>query len=370
MPADNPGPRNDPGPRDAAGGGGAHLDLTIVIPAFNEEARLAEGLERLHGAVRAGAIDPERTEVILVDDGSTDGTAQVADELLAGYPHHLVHRVATNRGKGAAVRTGISLARSTLCAHMDADMAIDPISVSDLRLELRAHEVAIGSRALPGSMVDGRYVVRSLMGRLFNRMVTAGTRLRFADTQCGFKGFRTPVARLLFHLVEIDRFAFDVEVLARAAELGLGIAEIPVHWKNVPGSSIHPLHDAVTMVADVARVRLDPGRRPTVTSLWLPGTTGTTGTTGRGENIDDTLAALAEIVTSRTGRAPLPVVRTPSGGAGVLLALVDPVVAAAVTADARRHLGSAGLQVRRVRAADLARSGPLSGRIDAITDIA
>ena len=359
-------PADDPGPRDAADGAGAHLDLTIVIPAFDEEARLAEGLERLHGAVRAGAIDPDRTEVILVDDGSADGTAQLAGQLLAGYPHHRVHRVATNRGKGAAVRTGVSLARSTLCAHMDADMAIDPISVSDLRLELGTHEVAIGSRALPGSMVDGRYVVRSLMGRLFNRMVTAGTRLRFADTQCGFKGFRTPVARLLFHLVEIDRFAFDVEVLARAAELGLGIAEIPVHWKNVPGSSIHPLHDAVTMVADVARVRLDPGRRPTVTSLWLPGTTGTT---GRGANIDDTLAALVEVVISRTGPAPLPVVRTPSGGAAVLLALVDPVVVAAVTADARRHLGPAGLQVRRVRAADLARSGPLSGRIDAITDI-
>ncbi len=354
-------PTDSSGLEHAADGRWADLDLSIVIPAFNEEARLTEGLERLHGAVRAGAINPDRTEVILVDDGSADGTARLAAELLAGYPHHRVHRLDVNRGKGAAVRAGVSLARGALCAHMDADMAIEPTSASDLRTELLSHEVAIGSRALPGSMVDGHYVVRSLMGKLFNRMVTAGTRLRFADTQCGFKGFRTPVARLLFHLVEIDRFAFDVEVLLRAAELGLRIAEIPVHWKNVPGSSIHPLHDAATMVADVARVRLDPRRRPTVTSLSLPGSPGTG---------DHALTTLVTIVTSHTGRVPLPVVRTPGEGTAVLLPLVDPVILAAVTADARRQLDPAGLRVRRVRASDLTRSGPLSGRIGSINDIA
>ena len=93
------------------------------------------------------------------------------------------------------------------------------------------------------------------MGRLFNRLVTTGTGLGLQDTQCGFKAFRTPAARLLFHLVPIDRFAFDVELLARARRLGLRITEVPVQWKNVPGSTIHPLHDSLTMLSDVYRSR-------------------------------------------------------------------------------------------------------------------
>ncbi len=342
-------------------GGDSGLDLSIVVPAYNEEARLAEGLARLDAAVDAGAVDPERTEVILVDDGSTDGTAELASRLLAVFPHHRVHRTTVNRGKGAAVRTGIGLARGAACAHMDADMAIDPRSVADLRSGLHHHDVVIGSRALAGSMVDGRYIVRSLMGRLFNRLVTIGTGLRFADTQCGFKGFRTPVARLLFHLVEIDRFAFDVEVLARAAELGLDIAEIPVHWKNVPGSSIHPLHDAVTMVRDVALVRLDPSRRPTVTMLTVPHRRDPAG--------DGAARVLADLVTGRIGPVPLPVVRTPTS-TSVLLALVEPVTVAAICAQARQELAGDGVDIRRMRAADLARAGSLRGNVGSILGLA
>ena len=107
-------------------------------------------------------------------------------------------------------------------------------------------------------MVDGTYAVRAVMGRLFNRLVTTGTGLGLQDTQCGFKAFRTPVARLLFHLVPIDRFAFDVELLARARRLGLEVTEVPVQWKHVPGSTIHPLHDSVTMLSDVYRSRFGP----------------------------------------------------------------------------------------------------------------
>ena len=139
----------------------------------------------------------------------------------------------------------MTAARGRYTAYMDADMAIDPRAIPLLIAALGDADIAIGSRALAESMVESRYVLRSLMGRMFNRLVTVGTDLHLDDTQCGFKAFRTPVARLLFHLVRIDRFAFDVEILARARRLGLSIAQVPVQWKHVPGSSIQPMRDSV-----------------------------------------------------------------------------------------------------------------------------
>src|ERR1019366_5918954 len=201
------------------------LDLSIIVPAFNEAPRLAEGMRRFETAVAEGAVDVGRTEVLFVDDGSTDGTAAAAEELLAPLPHHRVVRHPVNLGKGAAVRTGVSLARGGYTAYMDADMAIDPRAIPLLLDGLATHDLAIGSRALPDSMVESTYAVRTVMGRLF-------------------------------HLVRIDRFAFDVEILARARRLGLGITEVPVNWRHVPGSTIHPLDDSITMFIDVYRSRL------------------------------------------------------------------------------------------------------------------
>ena len=146
-------------------------------------------------------MDLERTEVVVVDDGSTDETAATARQLLAPLPHHRVISLPVNRGKGAAVRTGVALARGPYVAYMDADMAIDPRAVPLLLDGLGSNDLAIGSRALADSMVEGTYAVRAVMGRLFNRLVTTGTGLGLHDTQCGFKAFRTPAARLLFHLV-------------------------------------------------------------------------------------------------------------------------------------------------------------------------
>ena len=196
------------------------IRLSVVVPAFNEAYRLGDGFERFRAAVRTGAVDLDDTEVIVVDDGSDDDTAARARTLLADLPHHRVIRLPSNQGKGAAIRTGIRAARGTSTAYMDADMAIDPRAIPLLLDRLVANEAAIGSRSLPDSMVESRYMLRPLMGRLFNRLVTAGTDLDFLDTQCGFKAFRTEVARLLFHLVPIDRFAFDVEVLARRRSPG------------------------------------------------------------------------------------------------------------------------------------------------------
>ena len=134
------------------------------------------------------------------------------------------------------MRTGVAQARSTYTAYMDADMAIDPRAIPVLVDGLRTNDLAIGSRALADSMVESSYAMRSVMGQLFNRLVTTGTGLGLHDTQCGFKAFHTPVARLLFHLVRIDRFAFDVEVLARAHQLGLGSPRSPSSGRTWPAA--------------------------------------------------------------------------------------------------------------------------------------
>jgi glycosyltransferase involved in cell wall biosynthesis len=333
-------------------------ELTIVVPAFNEAHRLEEGMGRFDDAVSAGAVDLDRTEVVVVDDGSTDRTAVVAEKLLATLPHQRVIRLPSNQGKGAAVRAGMAAARSPYVAYMDADMAIDPLAVPSLLDGLGQHDVAIGSRALRDSMVETTYVVRSLMGRLFNEIVTTGTGLGLKDTQCGFKAFRTPVGRLLFHLVRIDRFAFDVEILARARELGLDVTEVPVHWKHVEGSTVHPLHDSFAMLSDVHRSRRGRLVGPPVGVLTItPKRTS-----------DDTVA-----LTRRIGGllgpvldgAPVPVVRDPSR-VTVLLAMVDPVRVGRAHAALRAGLDDADVERRSFGLADLVRLGPLAGRLDPV----
>jgi hypothetical protein len=332
------------------------LQLTIVVPAFNEAHRLAAGMRRFETAVAAGAIDLDRTEVLVVDDGSTDATAPTAEKLLAALPHHRVLRLPFNQGKGAAVRAGVAASRSTYTAYMDADMAIDPLAVPLLLDGLGSFDIAIGCRALPDSMVETTYVVRTLMGRLFNELVTTGTGLGLKDTQCGFKAFRTPVARLLFHLVRIDRFAFDVEILARARRLGLTITEVPVHWKHVEGSTVHPLHDSLTMVADVYRSRRGLLAGPPVPTLAVR-------PTGVATPPPDLAGRVAAVLGEVLGGDPVPVVDD-GDGVVALLAMVDPAdVARARTALADRL---APLEViRRALPVDGLRAlGPLAGRLD------
>jgi hypothetical protein len=317
-------------------------ELTIVVPAFNEAHRLGDGMRRFDAAVADGAVDVKRTEVLVIDDGSTDQTASTARALLGHLPHHRVVSLPANQGKGAAVRTGVSLARGECTAYMDADMAIDPRAIPGLLRALETTEVAIGSRALPESMVDGTYAVRAVMGRLFNRMVTTGTGLDLHDTQCGFKAFRTPVARLLFHLVRIDRFAFDVEVLARARRLGLQVTEIPVHWKHVLGS-------------DVYRSRLGLLPTPPVPGIVV-----------RHPSDAGDAAQLAEraaaVVSTALAGVQVPVV-VDGPSVTVLLPLVEPTDSAAATSAIRAEF--AGLQVYRkdFTLEGLSALGPLAGRL-------
>ncbi len=237
------------------------LSLSIVIPAFNEAARLMDEAQRLHRAVVAGAIDPSSTELIVVDDGSSDDTAQRSEDLFAlSFPEMRVLRRDSNSGKGAAIRDGVAVARAPVVAFMDADMAVDPQQLPQLVAAVDRADIAIGSRSAPGSSVQSDSFRRAIMGRTFSRFVNVLTEMGIRDTQCGFKAFRTPVARLLFHGMLIERFAFDVELLHLARRLRLSVAEVPIHWRDVEGSAVRPVVDPVSMVIDVLRMRL--GRKP------------------------------------------------------------------------------------------------------------
>jgi hypothetical protein len=230
-------------------------ELTLVIPAYNEAGRFHAGMERLQGAISAGAVDPETTEFLVVDDGSTDDTSACARAAFAPFPHTRIIRLPQNRGKGAAVRAGVAAGSADLVVFADADMAIDPVQLPLFLRALSTHDLAIGSRAASGASVDRPSLRRSLMNRTFNGFVNAVTHVGLDDTQCGFKAFRGPTARLLFHCCRTDGWAFDVEILSLARRLGFSIAQVPVHWSRVRDSRVRSWADTPPMARDVLRAR-------------------------------------------------------------------------------------------------------------------
>ena len=238
---------------EAPNGAGCSLSLSLVIPAYNEEARLPAGMARLQRAVDVGSIDPLRTQFVVVDDGSSDATSERARALLSRYPHVQSVRFDRNRGKGAAVRAGVAAANAPVIAFADADMAIDPAQTPQFVAALDRADLAIGSRAASGASVDRPSISRSIMNRAFNRFVNVLTRVSLDDTQCGFKAFRAPGAKLLFHCSVTERMAFDVEILSLARRLGLSIEQVPVQWLRVRGSRVRSWSDSHSMVRDVLR---------------------------------------------------------------------------------------------------------------------
>jgi len=227
------------------------IELSVIIPAFNEAFRLPVAIDALRHHV-----DTSTTEIIVVDDGSDDGTAEIARRTGEWVKHLVVIEHETNLGKGAAVRTGVAAARGDVIAFIDADNATDLAALSPMVAALGPNVGAVfGSRHAPGSNVSGAPALRGLMGRVFNHVVqlAAGTTIR--DTQCGAKVFRAPAARLAFADTAIDGFAFDVEILRRLLALGLGVVEYPVTWQYVPGTKVR-LTTPLRMLHDIIRIRM------------------------------------------------------------------------------------------------------------------
>ncbi len=326
-----------------------HLKLSLVIPAFNEGLRFEAGVARLLVAVESGAIDVETTEFIVVDDGSTDDTTPVARALFAPFPHVQHIRLAQNRGKGGAVRVGVAAAGAPLIAFADADMAIDPSQTPHFTRALRGSSIAIGTRSASGASVDRPSLRRSLMNRTFNRLVNTLTRVSLDDTQCGFKAFRAPVAKLLFHCSVTERFAFDVEVLSLARRLGFSIAEIPVRWLRVKGSQIRPLKDARSMARDVVRAGRGAAWAPPVPSLAV--------TLGPGHVQGS--AGPVSLATLRTTLAPwLPVLESDEGLL-VLFPQMSETQIEATTAWIAAHGGGATLERSATTVTQLSHMAPL-----------
>jgi dolichyl-phosphate beta-glucosyltransferase len=323
------------------------LALSLVIPAYNEGGRLDDGVARLRVAIAAGAIDPETTEFIVVDDGSTDDTTARAGPLFAAFPHVQLIRLADNHGKGGAVRAGIAAATAPIIAFADADMAINPEQTPQFVRALAAADLAIGSRAASGASVNRSSLHRSLMNRAFNRLVNLLTNVGLDDTQCGFKAFRAPVAKLLFHCSVTDRFAFDVEILSLARRFGLVIAEVPVQWLRVQGSQIRPWTDARSMAGDVFRAgrRGAPSGEPVPTlSVKPPGAT---------QDAETSAAALSL-------PPGLPVLQGSDGGLLVLCPMMGDAGVEAAAAQIVARWPGVAVERTSLTVAQLCRLAPLS----------
>lgn len=237
-------------------------ELSIVIPAYNEELRLPTTLERI--AAYARKSDRE-VEVLVVDDGSTDRTAAVAESFRGKIPALRVVSNALNRGKGFSVRHGVRESRGRIVLFTDADLSA-PIEEADKLIDALAHfDLAIGSRAVNRSLITvHQSAFREFAGILFNKVVRVSLRLPFVDTQCGFKAFLRERCRILFEQQTIERFGFDPELLYLARHHGLRAVEIPVRWGHSPATKVSMLRDSLQMFLDVFKIRWNSllGRYP------------------------------------------------------------------------------------------------------------
>jgi glycosyltransferase involved in cell wall biosynthesis len=237
-------------------------ELTIVVPAYNEAARLGLSLSKI---VEYLGQNFESSELIVVDDGSSDDTAAVAEKSTTafGSVSTRVIRYEQNRGKGYAVRLGLLAAAAEVALFSDADLSTPITETPKLVDPIRSGkaDMTFGSRALDRTLIGVHQPWRREQGgRLFNLIVRAATRLPFRDTQCGFKAFRMAVCRPLIEAAQIDRFGFDVELIYVAHLAGLRLQEVPVRWDNDAASKVSVMRDSFQMVGEVQRVRRDAAR--------------------------------------------------------------------------------------------------------------
>jgi glycosyltransferase involved in cell wall biosynthesis len=231
--------------------------LSIVIPAYDEEKRLSGTLERITDYLKSGKW--KFSEVIVVDDGSRDGTVRVAERFRSRVRSVRALRNPGNRGKGYAVRHGMLEAKGEWTLFTDADLSTPIEELEKLwtaAQEARA-QVAIGSRALDRSLIGVHQpLFRESAGKLFNLTARVITGLPFWDTQCGFKLFETRAAREIFRRQQLERFGFDVEVLFIARKLGYSSIEVPVRWNDVAGTKVGAV-SGLSAFLDPLRVRVN-----------------------------------------------------------------------------------------------------------------
>ncbi len=226
--------------------------LSIVVPAYNEEARLPDSLTAI---TRFAAQQDYALEVLVIDNNSRDRTHAIAEDFAEQFP--FVHVICEGtQGKGAAVKTGMLAAKGDYRFICDADlsMPIDEI-VKFLPPQLDDYDIAIASREVEGAVRYGEPWHRHVMGRVFNTIVRLFAVSGFHDTQCGFKMFRADVAETLFPLQTMNGWSFDVEILHVAQKYGYRIIEVPINWYYKANTRIHPIRDSIEMFVEVFKIR-------------------------------------------------------------------------------------------------------------------
>jgi glycosyltransferase involved in cell wall biosynthesis len=238
------------------------VSLSIVIPAFNEGARLPRTFERIRHylnsrqAGQTASDKPVTIEILVVDDGSQDNTAEVVLSWQSALPGLRLLSNGVNRGKGYSVRHGMLEANGHIALFTDADLSAPIEEMGKLVEALASAEIAIGSRGVDRSLIETRQSnFRELAGITFNMLVRLITGIRFHDTQCGFKAFLLSNTRIVFEQQRIEGFGFDPEILFLAKHYGFRSVEIPVRWAHDPATKVHVVRDSFKMVADLLRIR-------------------------------------------------------------------------------------------------------------------
>jgi glycosyltransferase involved in cell wall biosynthesis len=230
------------------------MTFTFVVPAYNESVRLRPTLDEL---LRYTQEQNWGVEILVVNDGSTDDTAQIVREYGKLHPQVLLLENHGNRGKGYSVRNGMLHARGDICLFTDADLS-SPITEAQKLFDAISDgaDIAIGSRWLRTELqTEPQPLYRQLFGRIFNLVLRVILGLHFADTQCGFKAFRRDAAHRIFPLQKIERWGFDPELLFLARRAGMKVEEVPVLWAHSEGTRLNPLRDGIRMFLEVLRIR-------------------------------------------------------------------------------------------------------------------
>ncbi len=232
-------------------------ELSIVVPAYNEEERIARTLIELDRFLSEYGAS---YEIVVVDDGSTDGTVSLVGKMRREMPALRCLATRPNRGKGHAVRVGMLAARGSIRLMTDADGSTPAEEIPTLVEQIRAGttDIAIGSRYTGDASCERRQpFYRRWWSRLANRVVQATLVPGIRDTQCGFKAFSAEAAQRIFELTRIDGWAFDLEALALASRLDFSVIELGVHWADDPRSRISPLADALRVIRELISIRLN-----------------------------------------------------------------------------------------------------------------
>lgn len=230
------------------------MTYSIVVPAYNESGRLRPTLDALLRFIQEENWD---AEILVVNDGSKDDTAQVVREYGKLHPQVLLLENPGNRGKGYSVRNGMLHARGDICLFSDADLS-SPIEEARKLLAALAQgaDVAIGSRWLKSELQTERQpLYRQAFGRIYNLVLRIFLGMRFVDTQCGFKAFTRNAVQRIFPLQRIERWGFDPEILFLAQRAGLRVVEVPVVWAHSEGTRLNPVRDGIRMFGEVLRIR-------------------------------------------------------------------------------------------------------------------